>query len=158
MRDVVDSVELLLLRSRDRLRNPRGGDPELSRRLGKGEPEPRHEVHRQLGSHGGDPAPATPQLELRHTALGLPAPAATERLGLLQPLGPGWLRLLQRIAGGQQPLHERAAAQDALVGQDAVRPLAHGPDRGPAAPGAEQPTPHQLRAAALRDPLPRNLR
>ncbi len=44
----------------DRFRNPRRGDPELSRRLGEGEPETRHEVHRQASPHGRDPAPPTP--------------------------------------------------------------------------------------------------
>jgi hypothetical protein len=40
MRDVVDSVDFSPLRSLDRFRNPRRGDPELPRRLGEGEPEP----------------------------------------------------------------------------------------------------------------------
>ena len=47
MRDVVDSVDGWPLGSRDRLRHPRGGDPELPHRLGEGEPEARHEVDRQ---------------------------------------------------------------------------------------------------------------
>ena len=52
MRDVVDSVEIWLLRSRDRFRNPRRGDPELPRRVGEGQPELPHEVDRKLRPHG----------------------------------------------------------------------------------------------------------
>ena len=36
-RDVVDPVDSRLLRPRARLRDPRGGDPELARRLGEGQ-------------------------------------------------------------------------------------------------------------------------
>jgi len=154
IRDVVDSVDFRPLGSRDRLRNPRCGNAELPCRVGEGEPEPGHEVDRQVRPHGRDPAPPAAHPELLQTEPGLPAPAANERLGFAEPLSPGPLRLLPRIASGQHPLHERAGAQDPLVGEDVVRPLADGPDLGPAAQGADQPPAHQLGAAALREPLP----
>ena len=50
MRDVVDSVDLWSFRSRDRFRNPRRGDPELSRRIGEGQPEAREEAFAVLAS------------------------------------------------------------------------------------------------------------
>ena len=75
MRDIVDSVDFWPLGSRDRFRNPRCGDSELARRLDEGEPGPRHEVHRQLGSQGGDPASASPNLELCQPDPGMPGDA-----------------------------------------------------------------------------------
>jgi len=154
LRNVVDSVDLWSFCSRDRFCNPRRGDPELSRPVGEGEPEARHKVHRQPRPHRRDPAPSAPHPELLQANLLPPTPLANERLGLSQPVAPGLLRLLPRIAGGQHPFHERAAAQDALVGKDAGGPLADGPHLGPATQGPDHPTPHQLGAAALRDPLP----
>ena len=49
----------------------------------------------------------------------------------------------------EQPLHERAAAQDALVRPDPFSVLADGAHLGPAAQRADEPAPHQVEAAAL---------
>jgi len=115
IRDVVDSMDLWSLCPRNRFPDRRRGDAELPRRLCQGEPEARHEVDRQLGPHGSDPVPAASHLELRQADLGLAAAAANERLRLAQPVRPSLLRLLPRIPGGQHPLDERPAPQDARV-------------------------------------------
>ena len=59
MRDVVDSVDLWSLRSRDRFRNPRRGDPEHPRRVGEGQPEAREEAFTVLAI-GHDLPPLDP--------------------------------------------------------------------------------------------------
>jgi len=59
MGDVVDEVDLSL-GARDRLRQPRGEDPEVARRLGEGETELGHPAHREPRPHGGEPAAAPP--------------------------------------------------------------------------------------------------
>jgi hypothetical protein len=92
-------VDYCPLGSRERLRNPRRRNPELPGRVGEGEPEVRHEVHRQTSPHCRDPAPAAPRPEFLQPELGLPTLAANERLGLAEPVCPGPLRLLPRIAG-----------------------------------------------------------
>jgi hypothetical protein len=51
MRDVVDGVDLSHVDSGDRFRDPRGGDAQGTGRIGPGEPDLRHEVHRELRSH-----------------------------------------------------------------------------------------------------------
>jgi len=73
---------------------------------------------------------------------GPPGTPANERLRLPQPFRPGGRPRLPRIARGQQPLDDRAGAQDAPLVADV-------PDLGPATQGADQPAPHQLGAPTL---------
>jgi hypothetical protein len=92
-------VDYCPLGSRERLRNPRRRNPELPGRVGEGEAELGHEVDCQVRPHGRDPALAAPHPEFLQPELGLPTLVANERLGLAEPVCPGRLRLLPRIAG-----------------------------------------------------------
>jgi hypothetical protein len=71
---------LRLLGACDRLGDPRGGDPQLTRGIGEGQADLGHELDRQGAPDRGDPAPATSLLEFRQTDPGLAAPPANERL------------------------------------------------------------------------------
>ena len=61
MRDVVDSVDLPPLRSLERFRNPRRGEPEQPRRVSEGQPEAHEEAFAVLAIGHDLPPPAAAQ-------------------------------------------------------------------------------------------------
>ena len=120
MRDVVDSVDIWLFGTGDRLRNPRREDPKLPGRLGEEEAELGHEVDGQARPQGRDRSPPTLEPEFGQVDPGLPTRAANVRLGVADPVRPGALGLLPGIPRRQHPLLEGPRAEDALIGEGNV--------------------------------------
>jgi len=114
MRDpaVVDSVDIWLLRSRDRFRNPRRGNPEQPRRVGEGQPEAREEAFAVLPI-GHDLPPLDPaEDDVVHRAGGIEAGLAGHGRSLCTPRESAKLLRNQRAAdtpGCSGGLFRRAA-------------------------------------------------
>ena len=137
--DVVDAVDLFSLGQRDHLRQPRGGDPEVARRLGERETGLGHQAHHKPGPHGREPAAASPHLQLLRANPRLLTLRAHDRHRLAEPGRPGALALESGVPFRQQLLEEGAGAEDAWVDQDPGRPPANRSDLGLALHAPEKP-------------------